>query len=69
MTTVHGFADRMPIVSYLTGDRALYYRLVLDVLLEEEARLGIRMSTADIAQEVTRRIAHVPDLLASMPAA
>lgn len=69
MTTVHGFADRMPIVSYLTGDRALYYRLVLDVLLEEEARLGIHMSTADIAQEVTRRIAHVPDLLASMPAA
>lgn len=67
MTTIHGFADRMPIVTYLTRDRALYYRLVLDVLLEEEGRLGIHLSTADIGQKVNGRLATAHELLTEMP--
>ncbi|MGW3600719.1 TIGR02677 family protein [Streptomyces sp. NPDC005167] len=67
MTTIHGIADRMPIVTYLTVERALYYRLVLDVLLEEEGRLGIHLSTADIDQKVTDRLTPIPELLTQMP--
>ncbi|MFD7325676.1 TIGR02677 family protein [Streptomyces sp. NPDC059875] len=68
MTSPHRFADRMPIVTYLTAKHALYYRMALDVLLEEEARLGIHLPTADISQEVSQRLATAPELQEEMPA-
>jgi uncharacterized protein (TIGR02677 family) len=48
---------RMAIVRYLGSTLAPYYRIVLDVLVEEEARLGLQLSTARITQEVSARLA------------
>lgn len=43
---------RMLVVAYLVSKYAPYYRLVLDVLLEEEARLGLHLTTAEIERRV-----------------
>ncbi|MFD7645946.1 TIGR02677 family protein [Kitasatospora sp. NPDC059795] len=67
MTATRRFGDRMKIVEYLTNDRTLFYRVVLDILLEEEARLGIHLSTAEIAQRVREVLAVEPELLAQLP--
>ena len=42
------FGGRMKIVAYLNHEKTLFYRLVLDVLLDEEARLGVHLSTEQI---------------------
>ncbi|WP_327668123.1 MULTISPECIES: TIGR02677 family protein [unclassified Streptomyces] len=68
MTTVYGFGHRMPLVNYLTSQHAVYFRLALDVLLEEESRLGIHLPTGEIGQEVAKRLSGAPELLAEMPA-
>ncbi|SEE33769.1 TIGR02677 family protein [Streptomyces sp. KS_5] len=67
MTFLYGFAHQMPLVSYMTDDRAVFYRLTLDVLLEEEARLGVHLPTAEIGAEVAKRLSSAPTLLADMP--
>jgi uncharacterized protein (TIGR02677 family) len=48
---------RMPIVEYLINEKALYYRMVLDVLLVEESRLGIHLPTVEIARRVNETLA------------
>ncbi|MCT9934526.1 TIGR02677 family protein [Planotetraspora sp. A-T 1434] len=67
MSQLHGFGHQMPIVTYLTGSYAVFYRLVLDVLLEEESRLGIHLSTAEIDQRVRAKLAEAPQLVAELP--
>ncbi|MFE7277410.1 TIGR02677 family protein [Streptomyces sp. NPDC057623] len=62
------FGGRMKIVAYLNQEKTLFYRVVLDVLLEEEARLGVHLSTAQIRQRVQERLASEPDLLEALPA-
>ncbi|WP_327074087.1 DUF2397 domain-containing protein [Kitasatospora purpeofusca] len=57
MVEVPTFGGQMKIAAYLTHENALYYRVILDVLLEEEARLGIHLSTAEIAHRVRRALA------------
>lgn len=47
---------KMPLVSYLVSEYAPYYRLVLDVLLEEESVLGLHLATAEIDSRVRARI-------------
>lgn len=67
MTTLYGFGHRMPLVNYLTSQHAVYFRLALDVLLEEESRLGIHLPTGEIGQEVAKRLKEAPELLTEMP--
>ncbi|MFJ3762864.1 TIGR02677 family protein [Streptomyces sp. NPDC090080] len=62
------FGGRMKIVAYLDHKNALFYRLVLDVLLEEEARLGVHLSTAQIRQRVQDELVVEPELLEVFPA-
>ncbi|OXM60505.1 TIGR02677 family protein [Amycolatopsis vastitatis] len=52
----------MQVVSYLVCADAAYYRLVLDVLLEEEGRLGLHLPTAEIERRVTDRLASRSEL-------
>ncbi|WP_196425617.1 TIGR02677 family protein [Amycolatopsis camponoti] len=47
-------------MTYLTRPDAAHYRLVLDVLLEEEGRLGLHLTTAEIGQRVARRLEESP---------
>lgn len=47
---------RMPVVKYLGSKAAPFYRLVLDILIEEESRLGLLLPTAAITQRVTERL-------------
>jgi uncharacterized protein (TIGR02677 family) len=47
---------RMPVVRYLGLKAAPFYRVVLDVLVDEESRLGLQLPTATIAQRVTERL-------------
>lgn len=47
---------QMPIVKYLGSKHAPLYRTVLDVLTEEESRLGLQLSTAIIAHRVHERL-------------
>ncbi|MEB8343406.1 TIGR02677 family protein [Streptomyces endophyticus] len=67
MTSLYGFGHQMPLVNYMTDERAVFYRLTLDVLLEEEARLGVHLPTAEIQAEVAKRLDPAPDLLAGLP--
>ncbi|UED83196.1 TIGR02677 family protein [Streptomyces profundus] len=67
MTTLYGFGHRMLLVNYLTHDHAVYFRLVLDVLLEEESRLGIHLPTAEIGQQIAKRLSSTSELVAEMP--
>ncbi|MFI8434656.1 TIGR02677 family protein [Streptomyces sp. NPDC079020] len=67
MTSLHGFGHRMPLVNYLTRENAVFFRLVLDVLLEEESRLGIHLPTAEIGQKVAKRLKSAHELLEQMP--
>ncbi|MGO1050874.1 TIGR02677 family protein [Crossiella sp. CA198] len=57
--------DRLPgqmkVVAYLNADNAAFYRLLLDELLAEEARLGLHLPTLEIEQRVLLRLAQVPD--------
>ncbi len=62
------FGGRMKIVAYLNHEKTLFYRLVLDVLLDEEARLGVHLSTAQIRQRVQDELTIEPDLLEALPA-
>lgn len=62
------FGGRMKIVAYLNHEKTLFYRLVLDVLLDEEARLGVHLSTAQIRQRIQDKLADEPDLLEALPA-
>lgn len=62
------FGGRMKIVAYLDHVKTVFYRLVLDVLLDEEARLGVHLSTAQIRQRVQDELAREPDLLEALPA-
>ncbi|MFD9551732.1 TIGR02677 family protein [Nocardia salmonicida] len=57
----------MPIVAYLNVEHTVYYRLALDVLLEEESRLGIHLSTQEIGQRVRMRLTDAADLVANLP--
>ncbi|MFJ1754620.1 TIGR02677 family protein [Kitasatospora sp. NPDC088134] len=66
ISTVKG---RMPVFCYLVHDDAQYFRLVLDVLLEEEANLGIHLSTAEIGRRLVERLAVEPELLEALPPA
>ncbi|MFJ8775012.1 TIGR02677 family protein [Streptomyces microflavus] len=59
---------RMKIVAYLDHEKSPFYRLVLDVLLDEESRLGVHLSTAQIRQRVQDELAGEPDLLDELPA-
>ncbi|MEV8021300.1 TIGR02677 family protein [Streptomyces sp. NPDC086554] len=43
---------RMPIVEYLVDKHAVFLRLALDVLMDEEARLGIHLPVGEIAARV-----------------
>ncbi|MFD0206366.1 MULTISPECIES: TIGR02677 family protein [Saccharothrix] len=60
--------SRMPVVTYLNAEHAPFYRLILDVLLEQEARLGLHLPTAEVEQRVRQKLAlltepvHVPDV-------
>lgn len=65
---VAAFGGRMEIVAYLNHEKALFYRLVLDVLLEEEARLGVHLSTEQIRQRVQDELVGEPELLETLPA-
>ncbi len=47
---------RMRQVSYLDNPESVYYRLVLDVLLEEESRLGLHLSIVDIGRRYLDRL-------------
>ncbi|MGY0489136.1 TIGR02677 family protein [Streptomyces sp. WG-D5] len=67
MTSLYGFGHQMPLVNYMTDERAAFFRLTLDVLLEEEARLGVHLPTAEIGAEIAKRLASAPELLAAMP--
>ncbi|MEV7120966.1 TIGR02677 family protein [Kitasatospora griseola] len=58
----------MPVVTYLTHQKAVYFRLALDVLIEEEASLGIHLSAAEIRHRVVQRLAAEPELLEQLPA-
>ncbi|MBP5935716.1 TIGR02677 family protein [Streptomyces acidiscabies] len=62
------FGGRMKIVAYLNHEKTLFYRLVLDVLLDEEARLGVHLSTEQIRQRVQDKLASEPELLEALPA-
>ncbi|WP_079023131.1 TIGR02677 family protein [Streptomyces odonnellii] len=62
------FGGRMRVVAYLNHEKTLFYRLVLDVLLDEEARLGVHLSTAQIRQRVQDELASEPDLMEALPA-
>jgi len=46
----------MPVVRYLVSEYAPLYRLVLDVLLEEESMLGLHLSTVQIDHRVRDRL-------------
>jgi uncharacterized protein (TIGR02677 family) len=46
----------MPVVRYMVSEYAPLYRLILDVLLEEEAMLGLHLPTAQIEQRVQSRL-------------
>ncbi|MBF8187836.1 TIGR02677 family protein [Nonomuraea sp. K274] len=67
MSQLHGFGHQVPIVTYLTVRNAVYYRLALDVLLEEESRLGIHLSTPEIDQRVRAKLTEAPELTAELP--
>ncbi|MFJ8248705.1 TIGR02677 family protein [Streptomyces sp. NPDC094466] len=58
----------MKIVAYLDHEKTLFYRLVLDVLLDEESRLGVHLSTAQIRQRVQDELSREPDLVEALPA-
>ncbi|MFI9331202.1 TIGR02677 family protein [Kitasatospora sp. NPDC052868] len=67
MSGVPVFGGRMKVVAYLNHDKALFYRVVLDVLLDEESRLGIHLSTKEVAQRVREALSVEPELLAQLP--
>ncbi|MFE4392272.1 MULTISPECIES: TIGR02677 family protein [Streptomycetaceae] len=67
MPGVPVFGGRMKVVAYLNHDKALFYRVVLDVLLDEESRLGIHLSTKEVAQRVREALSVEPELLAQLP--
>ncbi|MET7944138.1 TIGR02677 family protein [Streptomyces sp. NPDC005302] len=48
---------QMPLVLYLVLKNARYYRLIVDVLMEEEARLGIHLPVAVIDERVRAQLA------------
>ncbi|MGW2093203.1 TIGR02677 family protein [Promicromonospora sukumoe] len=47
---------QMPVVNYLVSEHAPYYRLVLDILLDEESMLGLHLPTAEIDRRVKARM-------------
>ncbi|WP_156893570.1 TIGR02677 family protein [Actinokineospora enzanensis] len=55
--TIGELPGRMRVVAYLDNGDAAFYRLVLDVLLEEESRLGLHLPTAEIASRVLDKLA------------
>ncbi|QFU86983.1 TIGR02677 family protein [Amycolatopsis sp. YIM 10] len=61
-----GLPGRMPEVSYLLSTYAPFYRLVLDILQEEERRLGLHLPTALVAERFTARLTE-RDATASAP--
>ena len=67
MVEVPAFGGRMKIVAYLDDERTIYYRIILDVLLEEEERLGGHLGTAEIAKRVRTALVVEPELLAELP--
>lgn len=58
---------QMPIVRYLVSRNAPFYRLILDVLLDEESRLGLHLPTVEVAAQFRSRIAIDPDLDGELP--
>lgn len=47
-----GLAGRMSVVEYMNNENTPFYRLALDVLLDEESRLGLHLSTAEIERRM-----------------
>ncbi len=53
----------MRIVAYLDNENTPFYRLVLDVLLEEERALGLHLPTAEIGRRLQQKIDQIdPDI-------
>jgi uncharacterized protein (TIGR02677 family) len=50
LASVRAMPGRMPEVSYLVSAHVVFYRLILDVLHDEERRLGLQLSTDLIAE-------------------
>jgi uncharacterized protein (TIGR02677 family) len=48
---------QMSVVRYLVSANAPFYRVILDVLLEEESRLGLHLATAEIVRRLRARVA------------
>lgn len=58
----------MPVVRYLTSKYAPFYRLILDVLLDEERRLGLHLPTTEIEDRLHMRLTVYPDENLELPA-
>lgn len=61
------FGGRMRIVAYLDHERTPYFRVVMDVLLDEEARLGMHLGASEIDRRVRDALAVEPELLEQLP--
>ncbi|MGW6935398.1 TIGR02677 family protein [Lentzea sp. NPDC054927] len=58
---------RMPVVRYLATKLAPFYRIVLDVLVEEESQLGLQLPTATIAERTAEQVGRLAGGSASCP--
>lgn len=47
---------QMSVVKYLASPRAVYYRILLDVLVTEEGRLGLHLPTAEIFRRAAEKL-------------
>lgn len=68
MATASGaLRDSLSQVRYLASKNAAYYRTVLDVLVEEESRLGLHLSTSEIHRRSADRLAVVVKTYVGFP--
>lgn len=59
---------QMPVVRYLVSRYASFYRVILDILLDEESRLGLHLPTAEVAARFRSRVTIYPDTDVELPA-
>jgi len=68
MATASGaLRDSLSQARYLASKNAAYYRTVLDVLVEEESRLGLHLSTSEIHRRCADQLAAVVKTYVGFP--